>query len=216
MYRCAQCQREVGQMGDCPGCGSSDLRRVMDWVPEGRPQRRRRLPLVAIMLALVALGFLAHLEIAEYGRRAALQGSVEGQRLAKERHAQRRAVLESNYQNRLAMAMGGRSGGTGQTCGAHMNHLIEALRLYSNEHQGQYPQTLGELVPDYIDRLPSCPSAGQDSYSAGYSRSADGLEFDLACHGDNHHEEFVWTEKPTQDMPRYNSMRGWEESTYYP
>lgn len=208
MYKCAQCQREVAPPEECcPACGSSDLRRVLDW-PSVR--RRRRFPLLALVLALAALGFLAHFEIREYGRKLALEGSPEGQRLAAERHAQRKAALDKNYKERLLMAVGGRMGGNGQTCLAHLEHLVDALRLYSNEHGGRFPTSLSELVPDYVDSLPTCPSAGQDTYAAGYSRSADGLEFDLCCHGDNHHEDYLWTDRPSQDSPHYNSVRGWQ------
>lgn len=66
------------------------------------------MPLAAILLALMAFGFLAHLEIGQYSRRLALQGSPEGGRLARDRHAQRRAVLEQNYKDRLMESMGGR------------------------------------------------------------------------------------------------------------
>lgn len=186
-----------------------DTRLVMDWPAETRPARRRKLPLLGIVLSLIALGFLAHLQIAEFGRRLALEGSTEGTRLAAERHAQRRAALEQNYAENLAMALGGRAGGPGQTCTAHQDHLAAALRLYSHEHGGQFPHRLSDLVPNYVDRLPSCPSAGQDTYTAGYAPSADRLEFDLCCKGDNHHDEYSWTEKPTTDLPGYNSVKGW-------
>ena len=48
--------------------------------------------------------------------------------------------------------------------------LMLAIRIYQIDHNGQYPQTLTELVPNYLPQLPADPLAG-DAKTFGYRLS---------------------------------------------
>ncbi len=64
---------------------------------------------------------------------------------------------------------------------------ILALRAWQWEHDGEYPETLAELVPSLLDELPRDPFSGHPfryAWSGGQSliprgRQADGLDFSL-------------------------------------
>jgi len=74
-----------------------------------------------------------------------------------------------------------------ETCAAQLESLAEAIELYraDDEYGQSLPENLGDLVSaGYLDRLPSCPSAGKDTCTASY-RHHDGT-YVLACKGQHH------------------------------
>jgi hypothetical protein len=46
------------------------------------------------------------------------------------------------------------------------------LKDYSDDHNGRYPVSLSELVPDYYRELPKCPAADRDTFSTPYQSNA--------------------------------------------
>lgn len=53
-------------------------------------------------------------------------------------------------------------------CFTNLTRIASALEQYAGERQGNYPGSLQELVPEYLDAIPVCPEAGIDTYSPSY------------------------------------------------
>ena len=90
-------------------------------------------------------------------------------------------------------------------CASNLGALSSALEVYRDSGGGQYPASLGALVPDYLKALPTCPSAGIDTYSAGYRRDGESGGCSVACQGRNHQDMGVGP-----DLPAYTSDTGLE------
>lgn len=67
-----------------------------------------------------------------------------------------------------------RSGG--RRCDEVLEQLGAVLDSYRLEHS-IYPAELAQLVPDYVDALPVCPSQGKQAYQV----SPFGYKFDVKC-----------------------------------
>lgn len=70
-------------------------------------------------------------------------------------------------------------------CRQNENTIGTALQSYALDHQGQYPGTLDELVPGYLQRIPACPAAGTDTYSGDYVSNGS-RAYTLYCDGAHH------------------------------
>jgi hypothetical protein len=73
------------------------------------------------------------------------------------------------------------SSGAAAACHTNVRALSSALEHYANDHHQRYPNHLEDLVPQYVKKIPVCPTAGKDTYSVGYVPSADGHSFKLEC-----------------------------------
>lgn len=62
--------------------------------------------------------------------------------------------------------MNERSLSDARTCQSNWNEMQYALELWSGQHNGRYPGEIGELVPKYLDSIPSCPSGCVYSYTS--------------------------------------------------
>ncbi len=88
-------------------------------------------------------------------------------------------------------------------CASNLSALSSALEVFRDSGEGQYPDRLGLLVPDYLEALPTCPSAGVDTYPAGYRRAGESGGCSVACQGRHHQEMGVGL-----DLPAYSSDTG--------
>jgi hypothetical protein len=82
--------------------------------------------------------------------------------------------------------MRGRSSGAVIGCRSNLRVLGKGLDQYARAHQGHFPDHLGDLKGDFLQEIPNCPSAGEDTYSEGYEVSADHNHYTLSCHGSHH------------------------------
>lgn len=77
-------------------------------------------------------------------------------------------------------------------CKSNCKNIGTALEMYSTDWNGKYPTTgnlQAGLSPNYLKVIPECPSAGTDSYSAGYVGAPNtGYTnyYSYACVGTNH------------------------------
>ena len=71
-------------------------------------------------------------------------------------------------------------------CLRQLDKLHHALDAYRDAHQDFFPDRLDQLVPSYLETLPTCPAAGSDTYSASYQVSHAPERFTLSCFGANH------------------------------
>ena len=94
-------------------------------------------------------------------------------------------------------------------CEVNLNNIGMALEMYATEHEGKYPESLGELSPDYLTEIPQCPSYFQGSYhlqigpnNLGNVKKEDNY-FLLSCVGSNHLEVLSY-----KDYPKFNRDAG--------
>lgn len=73
------------------------------------------------------------------------------------------------------------------SCIGNVHNIERALEMYADDNHGRYPTSLTSLVPSYLKRVPACPVAGTDTYSAGYEQLS-GLHpaFTVMCKGEWH------------------------------
>ena len=71
-------------------------------------------------------------------------------------------------------------------CKINLKNLGTALEMYASDHQSRYPSRLEQITPEYLRKLPKCPSSGQETYSSSYQVSADSADFSLRCSNKNH------------------------------
>ncbi len=90
-------------------------------------------------------------------------------------------------------------------CESNLRTISNAIEMYSTDHKGKYPEKLNELVPDYLPKIPRCPSAGKDTYSPSYllKKEGSGESYNLFCLGSNHTASGLG-----KDFPRYEYSLG--------
>ena len=98
-----------------------------------------------------------------------------------------------------------RARGQGQltACKSNLKNIGTALEMYSTDYQGQFPPTLAPLAPNYLKVIPTCPAAGADTYSPGYTRSETAEAYTVCCKGRNHADMGC-----PPDFPAYTSSQG--------
>jgi len=47
-----------------------------------------------------------------------------------------------------------------RTCQSNMKTIKSASNIYAASNDGRYPQAIGDLVPAYIEKTPTCPQNG--------------------------------------------------------
>lgn len=107
-------------------------------------------------------------------------------------------------------------------CQSNCNNIGSALEMYSTDHGGKYPESLGELSPDYLKSIPKCPNEERvlklcrfefhpwrkpkDTYSPSYQAHNDPTgnhcRFTFCCAGENH-KTIIWG-----NYPQYNTEQG--------
>jgi len=83
-----------------------------------------------------------------------------------------------------------RCSGSISTCQSNLKNIATALDMYASDNTGHYPEKLGNLAPDYLREIPTCPEAKLDSYSPSYEVYFDpdpkNSIFTIYCSGYNH------------------------------
>jgi hypothetical protein len=96
-----------------------------------------------------------------------------------------------------------RKSGQITACKSNLKNIGTALEMYSTDNYGRYPPALSKLTPNYLKMIPTCPSAGMNTYSAGYRSASSPDAYTVFC-GGRHHEAFG----SAPDYPQYNSTQG--------
>ena len=81
-------------------------------------------------------------------------------------------------------------------CEKNCLKIYYAARKYKLDH-GRFPKKLSQLVPDYLSSIPTCPSAGKDTYSNGYNSAKNPSCISIQCMGHNHKKAFVAKNTPS-------------------
>lgn len=92
-------------------------------------------------------------------------------------------------------------------CRSNLFNIGTAMEMYRSDNEGCYPPSLSCITPKYLRTIPTCPSAGMQTYMY-ISRSVPDL-YTVWCSGayhrfyiKNHHANH----KP--GFPQYNSEKG--------
>ncbi len=92
-------------------------------------------------------------------------------------------------------------------CKSNLKNIGTALEMWSTDNNGNYPESMAPLAPDYLRYIPICPAAEADTYSATYrlikSEKHGYTYYEVYCKG--HHHERAGVEA---DYPRYNGESG--------
>jgi type II secretory pathway pseudopilin PulG len=56
-----------------------------------------------------------------------------------------------------------------EACEANLKQIAAAVEQYSTDNSGRDPFPLSSVAPRYLKRVPTCPAAGVDTYSAMYA-----------------------------------------------
>lgn len=97
--------------------------------------------------------------------------------------------------------------GQSTACKSNLKNIATALEMFSTDHGGRYPALLSELTPKYVKSIPTCPSAGKDTYSSSYRVRRDPDYFQICCSGTNHADVGL-----ASNQPAYDSVQGLIES----
>lgn len=66
-------------------------------------------------------------------------------------------------------------------CKYNLRKIGVAAQTFSNRHNGRYPTNLSQLIPEYLEEIPSCPYAEWDTYSSTYRTTLDRRYYAVAC-----------------------------------
>lgn len=94
-------------------------------------------------------------------------------------------------------------------CKSNCKNLATALEMYASDNEGGYPPHLGYLIRgSYLRRVPSCPRAGEETYSEAYVRSRQPDEFSFYCRGKHHEKDYRRFPGDPRNFPQYHSAEG--------
>lgn len=84
-----------------------------------------------------------------------------------------------------------------QSCHRNVRNLGRAVTEYQHDHQDKLPETLQDLIPDYLITIPPCSAAGRDTYTEGYDRNLkEDRAFEITCSGHYHASEGLGPNTP--------------------
>ena len=92
------------------------------------------------------------------------------------------------------------------SCKSNLKNLGTALEMWSTDNRGNFPAHLGQVAPNYVRAIPTCPAAQRDTYSASYRMRANPNYYAFFCQGANHTSEGY-----PANFPRYTSDRGLQD-----
>jgi prepilin-type N-terminal cleavage/methylation domain-containing protein len=101
-----------------------------------------------------------------------------------------------------------RAQGQLSSCESNEKNIGTALEMYSTDNSGRYPSGTtgfgGEITPNYLKVVPTCPSAGTDTYTGSYSSASNPDAYTYFCNGSNHTSLL----NGSPNFPQYNSAQG--------
>lgn len=115
-----------------------------------------------------------------------------------------------------------RSQGQYIACMSNCKNIAIGIEIYSTDNEGHVPPNLSSLTPDAMKFIPTCPSAGRDTYSQTYKASINKEDsskdtFSFHCSGFNHGYQTIYilgfipyTVKSgiPPDYPQFDSVKG--------
>ncbi|MDQ7822354.1 MAG: protein kinase [Candidatus Eremiobacteraeota bacterium] len=105
--------------------------------------------------------------------------------------------------------MRARSSGQLTGCKSNVKNIGTALEMYASDNDKLYPLTIEKVTPMYLKIIPTCPSAGRDTYRESYMLNAGRDAYTIYCRGSFHKEIMCGP-----DFPQYDSVQGLIEPAY--
>ena len=102
-----------------------------------------------------------------------------------------------------------RAGGHLTACKSNLKNRGTALERYSTDWRGKYPETMGQLTPNYLKTIPECPAAGAVTYTletgptTAYNTQGFADYYFLQCKGKSHSRVSV-----PRNYPQYDGIQG--------
>jgi hypothetical protein len=93
-------------------------------------------------------------------------------------------------------------------CQSNCKNIGTALEMYSTDNKGHYPPNIPCLSPIYLKSIPTCASAGRDTYSGSYTvivaqKKGEVDAYTFFCSGNNHSKLGI-----SPNYPQYDSTNG--------
>lgn len=110
------------------------------------------------------------------------------------------------------------AGGHLTACKSNLKNIATAMEMYSTDWSGHYAASLDQLIPRYLEKLPSCPVTGTVTYKMYSSSNGEKVKgnekgykyyYYIECAGGNHGECDI-----DGDFPAYNGIIGLIERQY--
>lgn len=89
-------------------------------------------------------------------------------------------------------------------CKSNLKNLGTGLEMYATDWAGQYPPEIAYITPNYLKTIPTCPSAGKDTYSRSYRVHHEPEHYTVVCRGCYHHGASI----DTPNYPQYTAVQG--------
>lgn len=91
-------------------------------------------------------------------------------------------------------------------CKSNLKNIGTALEMYSTDNSGRYPTatlfTGSGITPNYLKTVPTCPSAGQNTYNNYTSASVPDV-YTVVCSGPNH-----TAASSSANYPQFTAVQG--------
>jgi len=94
-------------------------------------------------------------------------------------------------------------------CKSNLKNIGTALEMYSTDYKGRYPSSLSYLTPEYLRTIPTCPSAGKDTYTGSYLVREKPDTYTFYCKGSHHRNIYSCS-----NYPQYDSIEGLYDYPY--
>ncbi|MBT9585694.1 prepilin-type N-terminal cleavage/methylation domain-containing protein [bacterium] len=98
-------------------------------------------------------------------------------------------------------------------CKSNCKNIATAMEMYASDNGGRYPTPAG--APDalltagnYLKLIPTCPSAGSNTYSATYTVAQTPDGFSYNCAGNNHGKAYTGFTGTANNYPQYDAEQG--------
>jgi prepilin-type N-terminal cleavage/methylation domain-containing protein len=88
-------------------------------------------------------------------------------------------------------------------CKSNLKNIGTAMEMYSTDFAGRYATAASLLTPNYLKIIPTCASAGSDTYSSTFSVTSIPDAYTFYCSGTQH----ASASEPA-NYPQYNSTQG--------
>ena len=91
-------------------------------------------------------------------------------------------------------------------CKSNLKNIGTALEMYSTDWSGRYPTTgsIGLITPNYLKTVPTCPSAGSNTYTGVYTSHSVPDAYTIWCATTNHQGASI----TTANYPQYTAVQG--------
>lgn len=94
-------------------------------------------------------------------------------------------------------------------CKSNCKNIATALELYASDNKGRYCRNLSVLTQgNYLKTIPTCASAGKDTYSDTFQMQLNPDNFTYCCGGNNHAKAYSGFNGKPDNFPQYSAEQG--------